>query len=171
MYWKDIGVSVDTVYANTYIANRIYGRPIFPLGQTYGGVNPSDILRFRDEAADYGATGYSFWDWQETQSSGWSELAAPLESLASTVTPNGSYPELGKGSKGDQVLWLQEHLASAYPEQEVTGLYGTQTTADVRAFQAAHGIPAGGAVESATWSALLTLPPVAVNWTGGGPTG
>jgi hypothetical protein len=171
MYWKDIGVSVDTVYANTYIANRIYGRPIFPLGQTYGGVNPSDILRFRDEAADYGATGYSFWDWQETQSSGWSELAAPLESLASTVTPNGSYPELGKGSKGDQVLWLQEHLASAYPEQEVTGLYGTQTTADVRAFQAAHGIPSGGAVESATWSALLTLPPVAVNWTGGGPTG
>ena len=38
MYWKDIGNSVDTVYANTYIANRIYGRPMFPLGQTYGGV-------------------------------------------------------------------------------------------------------------------------------------
>ena len=33
--------SVDTVYANTYIANRIYGRPIFPLGQTYGGVSSS----------------------------------------------------------------------------------------------------------------------------------
>ena len=171
MYWKDIGVSVDTVYANTYIANRIYGRPIFPLGQTYGGVSTSDILRFREEAADYGATGYSFWDWQETQPSGWSELATPLQSLASTVTPNGSYPELSKGSKGDQVLWLQEHLASAYPEQEVTGLYGSQTTANVRAFQAAHGIAAGGAVESATWSALLTLAPVAVNWTGGGPSG
>ncbi len=54
MYWKDIGVSVDTVYANTYIANRIYGRPIFPLGQTYGGVSSSDLLRFREEAADYG---------------------------------------------------------------------------------------------------------------------
>ena len=39
MYWHDIGVSVDTVYANTYIANRIYGRPIYPLGQTYGGVS------------------------------------------------------------------------------------------------------------------------------------
>ena len=34
MYWKDIGNSVDTVYADTYIDNRIYGRPIFPLGQT-----------------------------------------------------------------------------------------------------------------------------------------
>ena len=30
MYWHDIGNSIDTIYANTYIANRIYGRPIFP---------------------------------------------------------------------------------------------------------------------------------------------
>ncbi|MHB8235272.1 MAG: peptidoglycan-binding domain-containing protein [Solirubrobacteraceae bacterium] len=171
MYWKDIGVSVDTVYANTFINNRIYARPIFPLGQTYGGVSSSDVLRFREEASLYGATGYSFWDWQETPASGWRQLAAPLVSLASTVTPNGSYPELSKGSKGDQVLWLQEHLASAYPEQEVTGLYGAQTTANIRAFQTARGIPAGGVAESATWAALLTLPPVAVNWTGGGPKG
>jgi hypothetical protein len=171
MYWKDIGVSVDTVYANTFINNRIYARPIFPLGQTYGGVSSSDVLRFREEASLYGATGYSFWDWQETPASGWRQLAAPLGSLATTVTPNGSYPELSKGSKGDQVLWLQEHLASAYPEQEVTGLYGAQTTANIRAFQTAHAIPAGGVAESATWAALLALPPVAVNWTGGGPKG
>jgi Putative peptidoglycan binding domain len=171
MYWKDIGVSVDTVYANTFINNRIYARPIFPLGQTYGGVSSADVLRFREEAVLYGATGYSFWDWQETPESGWRQLAAPLTSLASTVTPNGSYPELSKGAKGDEVLWLQEHLASAYPTQEVTGLYGAQTAANVRAFQTAHGIAAGGVAESATWAALLTLPPVAVNWTGGGPSG
>src|SRR5204862_105841 len=66
MYWKAIGTSVDTVYANTYIANRIYGRPIFPLGQTYGAATPSDILRFRREVVIYGATGTSRWDWQET---------------------------------------------------------------------------------------------------------
>ena len=35
MYWKDIGNSVDTAYANTYISNRVYGRAIYPLGQTY----------------------------------------------------------------------------------------------------------------------------------------
>ena len=57
MYWHDIGVSVPHVYANTYISNRIYGRPIYPLGQTYGGASPSDILRFREEAVDYGSTG------------------------------------------------------------------------------------------------------------------
>jgi len=170
MYWKDIGTSVDTVYANTYIANRIYGRPIFPLGQTYGGVSSADVLRFRGEAVDYGATGVSFWDWQETPASGWSALAAPLAPLTS-VTPNTSSPTLGSGSKGDPVLWMQEHLASAIPAQETTGYFGSQTTANLRSFQSSHGIPASGKTDAATWAALLALPPVAVDWTGGGPSG
>jgi peptidoglycan hydrolase-like protein with peptidoglycan-binding domain len=170
MYWKDIGTSVDTVYANTYIANRIYGRPLFPLGQTYGGVSSSDLLRFREEAVDYGATGLSFWDWQETSSSGWGALTAALTPLSSVI-PNTSYPALGAASKGDQVLWMQEHLASAIPAQEITGYFGAQTTANLSAFQTAHGIPASGATNPATWQALLALPPVAVDWTGGGPTG
>jgi peptidoglycan hydrolase-like protein with peptidoglycan-binding domain len=169
MYWKAIGTSVDTVYANTYIANRVYGRPIFPLGQTYEGVSAADLLRFREEAVDYGATGVSFWDWQETAASGWSTLATPLAPLTS-VTPNTSYPELGARSKGDQVLWMQEHLASSIPTQETTGYLGTQTTANLKAFQAAHAIAASGVVETATWNALLALPPVAVDWTGAGPS-
>jgi hypothetical protein len=170
MYWHDIGTSVDTVYANTYIANRIYTRPIFPLGQTYGGVSNADLLRFREEAVDYGATGLSFWDWQETPSGGWSTLAAPLAPLTS-VTPNSEYPEVRSGRKGDQVLWLQEHLASAIASQEVTGSFGSQTTTNLESFQTAHGIPPTGVADPATWAALLALPPVAVNWTGGGPSG
>jgi peptidoglycan hydrolase-like protein with peptidoglycan-binding domain len=170
MYWKDIGVSVDTVYANTYIANRIYQRPIFPLGQTYGGISSSDLLRFREEAVDYGAPGWSFWDWQETSPSGWKTLAAPLAPL-STVTPNTSYPELSKGSRGDQVLWLQEHLATAIPSQETTGVFAGQTTTNLASFQTSHAIPATGVADAATWSALLALPPVEVHWTGKGPAG
>jgi peptidoglycan hydrolase-like protein with peptidoglycan-binding domain len=170
MYWKDIGQSVDTVYANTYIGNRIYERPIFPLGQTYGGVSSTELVRFREEAVDYGATGISFWDWQETKTSGWAALAAPLEPLSS-VTPNTSYPELRAGSKGDQVLWMQEHLASALPQQETTGVFAGQTLEDVESFQASHGISPSGVVEAATWTALLALPPVAVSWTGSGPKG
>jgi peptidoglycan hydrolase-like protein with peptidoglycan-binding domain len=170
MYWKDIGVSVDTIYANTYIANRIYGRPIFPLGQTYGGVSSSDVLRFREEATSYGATGLSFWDYQETPASGWTTLASPLAPLTS-VTPNASYPELSSGSKGDPALWLQEHLASAIPSQEVTGTFGAQTASNLSSFQSAHGIAPSGRADAATWQALLALPPVPVDWTGGGPTG
>jgi peptidoglycan hydrolase-like protein with peptidoglycan-binding domain len=170
MYWRDIGTSVDTVYANTYIGNRIYGRPIFPLGQTYGGVNAAEVLRFREEAIDYGATGYSFWDWQETPASDWTALSTALAPLTS-VTPNGSYPELAKGAKGDQVLWLQEHLATAIPAQEVTGTFATQTTGNLRSFQASHSLPVTGVAEAATWQALLALAPVPVDWTGGGPAG
>jgi peptidoglycan hydrolase-like protein with peptidoglycan-binding domain len=165
MYWKDIGQSVDTVYANTYIANRIYGRPVYPLGQTYGGVSAAELLRFREEAVDYGATGVSFWDWQETGASGWRTLASPLAPLTS-VTPNSEVPELHDGSKGDQVLWMQEHLASAIPTQETTGVFGAQTLANLEAFQTAHAIAASGVVEAATWAALLALPPIPVEWTG-----
>jgi peptidoglycan hydrolase-like protein with peptidoglycan-binding domain len=88
-----------------------------------------------------------------------------------SVIPNGSYPELGKGARGDQVLWLQEHLASAIPSQETTGLFGSQTTADLKSFQSAHGLPPSGVAEAATWTALLSLPPIPVDWTGGGPSG
>jgi peptidoglycan hydrolase-like protein with peptidoglycan-binding domain len=168
MYWKAIGQSVDTVYANTWIGNRVYGRPIFPLGQTYEAVAYSDLVRFREEAVLYGASGWSFWDWQETNATGWRGLTAPLAPL-STVAPNGEYPELHKGSKGDQVLWLQEHLASAVPAQETTGNFGSQTLANLSAFQAAHGIEASGVATPATWHALLALQPVEVNWTAGGP--
>jgi putative peptidoglycan binding protein len=170
MYWKDIGNSVDTVFANTYISNRVYGRAIFPLGQTYNHPSGTELLRFRAEAVDYGATGVSWWDWQETPASGWRALGEALTPL-STVTPNPSYSELEKGNKGDPVLWMQEHLASAIPGQETTGIFDATTSANLQAFQTAHGIPPSAKTDTATWVALLALPPVPVDWTGGGPSG
>ncbi len=73
---------VDTVYANTYISNRVYGRPIFPLGQTYSKPSAEELVRFREEAPLYGATGTSFWDFQETPASLWTALATPLAPLS-----------------------------------------------------------------------------------------
>jgi peptidoglycan hydrolase-like protein with peptidoglycan-binding domain len=170
MYWKDIGNSVDTVYANTFIANRVYGRPIFPLGQTYEKPSAEELVRFREEAPLYGATGVSFWDFQETPASLWSALATPLAPLT-TVTPNPSWSELSEGNKGDPVLWMQEHLAAAIPTQETTGIFNAATTANLEQFQSAHGIAPSGVTEAATWQALLALTPVAVDWTGAGPKG
>jgi peptidoglycan hydrolase-like protein with peptidoglycan-binding domain len=170
MYWKAIGNSVDTVYANTYISNRVYGRPIFPLGQTYESPSTADLLRFREEAPLYGATGISWWDFQETSASGWTALAAPLGALT-TVTPNPGYSELSQGSKGDPVLWMQEHLAAAIPSQATTGIFDAATTAALEQFQSAHGIAPTGRTEAATWQALLALAPVAVSWTGAEPKG
>jgi hypothetical protein len=170
MYWKDIGNSVDTVYANTYIANRVYGRPIYPLGQTYSHPSSEELVRFREEAVDYGATGISWWDWQETPAGEWTALAAPLAPLTSVI-PNPGYTELSQGSKGDPVLWMQEHLASAIPTQATTGVFDATTTTNLEQFQTAHAISPTGKTEAATWQALLALPPVAVSWTGSGPAG
>ena len=54
---------------------------------------------------------------------------------------------------------MQERLASAIPTQETTGVFGSETLANVEAFQTAHGIAASGIVEATTWAALLALPP------------
>lgn len=170
MYWKAIGNSVDTAYADTYSSNRIYGRAIFPLGQTYESPSSADLLRFREEAPLYGATGISWWDFQETAAAGWKALGAPLTALTA-VTPYAAWSELAQGSKGDPVLWMQEHLATAIPTQATTGIFDATTKTNLEQFQSAHGISPSGHTEAATWQALLALPPVSVNWTGGGPKG
>ncbi len=170
MYWKDIGTSVDTVYANTYIANRVYGRPIYPLGQTYNHPSSAELVRFREEALDYGASGISWWDWQETPAAAWTALATPLSPLTS-VTPNPGYTELAQGARGDPVLWMQEHLAGAISTQATSGIFDAATAANLKQFQSAHGIAPSGKTEAATWQTLLAVPPVAVDWTGGGPQG
>ncbi len=169
MYWHDIGTSVAQVYVNTYEQNLIYGRPILPLGQTYGGVGASEIVAFRSLASAYGAAGDSFWDWQETKASGWSSMVAPLDTALTVPQPELTSPLLKEGAKSDQVLWLQEHLAGAIPTQPTTGIFESQTAADVAQIQTEHGLPATGETDAATWGYILALPMVAVNWTAAGP--
>ena len=47
LYWKDIGTTVDTGYIHTWVWNRIYRRPIDPLGQVYSRPKAGQIRRFR----------------------------------------------------------------------------------------------------------------------------
>jgi peptidoglycan hydrolase-like protein with peptidoglycan-binding domain len=159
------------VYAHTYEENLIYGRPLAPLGQTYENPSSSDLVAFRSLAAAYGAHGLSWWDWQETSEGGWSALAAPLNTSLTVPNPELTSPLLSQGAKGDQVLWMQEHLATAIPAQTTSGIFDATTTSYLEQFQSAHGIGASGKTDPSTWAALLALPPVAVDWTGGGPAG
>jgi hypothetical protein len=170
MYWKAIETSVANVYAHTYEENLIYARPICPLGQTYENPPASQLIAFRSLAAPYGACGTSYWDWQETSSGGWAALAAPLVP-EHVPQPELTSPLLREGARGDQVLWLQEHLASAVPGQPTNGIFEATTTANLAQFQTAHGIPASGDTDPTTWAAVLALAPVAVHWTGSGPKG
>ena len=132
MYWKDIGNSVDTVYANTYIANRIYGARSYPLGQTYShpssrrtGALPRGGGRLRrDRHLLVGLAG--------NPRRGWTALAAPL-GAADERDPEPRLHRTGQGSRGDPVLWMQEHLASAIPGQATTGIFDASTDRQPRA--------------------------------------
>jgi hypothetical protein len=171
MYWKDIGTTVATVYADTFEQNLVYGRPICPLGQTFENPSATELVAFRSDAVPYSGCPASFWDWQETTATGWAALAAPLETAAAIPQPEATSPLLKEGAKGDQVLWLQEHLASAIPSQEVTGVFNAATQTNLESFQTSHGLPATGETDATTWGEVLALTPVAVDWTGSPPSG
>lgn len=162
-YWKDIGGTVDAISAHTLAHNRIYQTPIAPLGQTYDNPAAADLRRFRQLWAAYGAEGLSWWSWQATDAAHWKVLneAAP----AATVEPDPGYPALGKGAKGDEVIWLQEHLTQTYPTVTVTGKFDSATIAAIQALQTANGIPVTGTTDASTWQVALKLPFVAVDWT------
>jgi peptidoglycan hydrolase-like protein with peptidoglycan-binding domain len=166
MYWKDIGTSVAGIFAATYEQNLIYERPIEPLGQTYESPSNSEMVAFRSLAGAYGASGLSWWDWQETTSTGWKALTEPLNPELEVPSPEDTAPLLKEGASGDQVLWMQEHLATAVSAQEITGIFNATTVANLKSFQSTHGLPATGETDSSTWGDLLALAPVAVTWTG-----
>jgi Putative peptidoglycan binding domain len=165
MYWQAIGASIDGVFARTFVDNRLYGRPIVPVGQAFGRPAPGAIARFRALTVAYGAPGISWWDWAwAAQSALWGPLSALLHAPPHFRGPDESWPVLAWGSRGDPVVWLQEHLARDYPSQGITGLFAGQTRADLAAFQARRGLDPTGRTDAATWRALLRLEPVAVAW-------
>jgi hypothetical protein len=172
MYWKDIGTSVDNVYAHTYKYNQPYQRTIAPLGETAGHPPAGQIERFRQLSRVYGAPNVSWWDWQESSTGDWTALSRPIGSLAG-YHPNTSLPTLsvrsqGGLSSGDLVVWAQQHLYKAGYHIGIDGGFGNQTKRAVQQFQSAHRLSATGIVDTATWQALLRYPPVNVTWTSKG---
>ncbi len=167
MYWRAIGTSVRAVYEHTFLFNRLWDRPLYPLGQTYGGANRREVLRFRRFAESYGGLAASWWDWQETSPTGWSALGATLAGPVFGYRPVTSHPVLKRGSRGDLVVWAQSHLrAAGQPQLPVTGIFGKQTRAAVRAFQEAQGLAVDGVIGTTTWRSLLDFDPVRPLWAG-----
>jgi len=167
MYWKAIGTSVRAVFEHTYLFNRLWGHPIYPLGQTYDRPGRKSILRFRRFAENYGGLQPSWWDWQETNGRGWGALGATIAGPVIGYRPVVSHPVLKRRSRGDLVVWAQEHLRAAGQVQlPVTGIFGRLTSAAVRAFQTDQGLPADGVIGMTTWRALLAFDPVRPRWSG-----
>jgi hypothetical protein len=167
MYWRAIGTSVRAVYEHTFLFNRLWDHPLYPLGQTYGGAGRREILRFRRFAQSYGGQASSWWDWQETTTAGWGALGAAIDGPVFGYRPVVSHPLLKRGSSGDLVVWAQAHLrAAGEPQLPVTGIFGRQTRAAVRTFQAGAGLPVDGKIGTDTWRSLLDFDPVRPRWAG-----
>src|SRR5436190_5246833 len=168
MYWKAIGVSVDRIYQHTYTYNEIWGRPIAPLGQTYMAPPRSDLLRFRDMASAYRAPGLSWWSWQATTSSGWSALGVDRAPVNAAHGPTPVAPTLARGSKGDMVVWAQEHLLAAHKNVKVNGVFDTRTLNAVKSFQRGQRLSVTGRVDVPTWRKLLARAAAKVAWSASG---
>jgi putative peptidoglycan binding protein len=150
------------VSAKTWAHNRLYGAPIAPLGQTYQSPAPSELQRFRQVWASYGVGGLSWWSWQASPEYAWSTLAAPAPAPVALADPG--WPVLAVKSKGDEVIWLQQHLASVTPTLPITGTFGPDTAQALAAFQAARGLPPTAETDPVTWQAVLALPVTPVDW-------
>ena len=139
VYWKDIGGTVDAVSGHTLAHNRIYGVPIAPIGQTYDDPPPEDVARFRSLWAAYGSAGLSWWSWQATGEDEWARLALPVAPPA-IPPPDPGWPALAAGNKGDQVVWLQQHLALVRPECDCNCHLRAATDTALRNFQASRNL-------------------------------
>jgi Putative peptidoglycan binding domain len=167
MYWKAIGTSVRGVYEHTYLFNRIWGHPLYPLGQTYMQPGRKEILRFRRFAESYGGQEVSWWAWHETNGRTWNALGADLVGPVFGYRPIATHPVLKRGSRGDVVVWAQMHLRGAGQSRlPITGVYGRLTAAAVRSFQRTRALRADGVIGQSTWRALLGFEPVRPLWAG-----
>ncbi len=153
IYWRDIGDSVATSVKHTWRENRIYGRPIHPIGQTYQSPSVADILAFRRLAASYKAPGYSWWVWSTTSEKIWTALGRALPAISAPQDPG--WPLLRSGAKGDSVVRAQQLLASAGAKKlKANGIFGAATVAAVKAFQATNKLTVDGHLGAATWAKL-----------------
>jgi hypothetical protein len=141
----------------------VYGAPIAPLGQTYQRPTGTELQRFRQVWSSYGAGGLSWWDWQETTNAGFATLGGAAPAPVTLGDPG--WPTLAKGNKGDQVVWLQQHLRSRTAGLPITGAFDSATVAAVQALQAERGYTVTGEMDPVTWQAALSLAVTPVDWT------
>jgi hypothetical protein len=159
IYWKAFRVDAGRATDRTYRWNALYGAPIMPIGGTFLGERPADLLTFRCRVAAYGSSGASYWSWQDTRAAQWLVLGAATECPAPALRPL-PYPTLSRGSRGDPVVWLQARLRVWGLPVGRDGAFGAETRAAVRAFQREQGLPVTGRADPATWR-LLLQPPLA----------
>ena len=110
MYWKAIGTSVRAVFEHTYLFNRLWGDPIYPLGQTYGGAGRKSVQRFRRFSVSYDGLAAELVGLAGDDGRGLAGGRHRDQQPGLRLPTGRSPPVLKRGSRGDLVVWAQEHL-------------------------------------------------------------
>jgi hypothetical protein len=155
MYNWIFPTTVAKVFDHTYRYNKIYQRPIHPLGQTYNGVTYAQAKAFRRYVKRYRAKGYSWWVWHETRAKTWRALSVPLGRVP--AKPALPYPLLKQGYKSDMVRWCKLKLNADGAALSTSLSFDAKMTAAVLAFQAKRGLPKTGQIDAATWPVLQSV--------------
>lgn len=66
-----------------------------------------------------------------------------------------TWPTIGSGATGPDVFTIQHLLTHHGHPTDVDGIFGTDTEAQVEAFQSANGLSPTGSVSAATWPVLV----------------
>lgn len=162
VYWHTIGDRVGESLEITWEQNSIYKRRIFPTGQTWDGPPKRDLLAFRKFMINY-RTSPSWWSWQETDRSEWAALGKKVKRVRN-YRPYDGKVVLDTGDRGDQVVWLQQHLIALGSRMQPTGIFNRATRRAVRRFQRNRGLEVDGVVGPQTWKRLMRHRPVRVRW-------
>lgn len=165
VYWDTIGDSVREAIDITWLQNDLYDRPIYPVGQTYLNPRSKELTTFRRYMQNYGVAP-SWWSWQETNKSEWKVLGRSLPGPYPNYREVTQHPVAKRGSRGDQVVWLQQHLNGAGNKVRVSGIFGKKTYQALKAFQGKRELEADGVAGTRTWNRLLKVTPVRVRWSG-----
>ncbi|MCU0314808.1 MAG: peptidoglycan-binding protein [Solirubrobacteraceae bacterium] len=158
VYWKDIGDRVDRSLERTMRLNRVYARPIHPIGQLYQAPATADVVRFGRLATAYAAPGVSWWEWTFAPARLWNALPRTLPASAPTAAPDPGWPLLARGARGDLVRRAQDLLRAKRLPAPRSARMDAATIAALKGFQASRGLTPTGTTDAATWPALLGLP-------------
>jgi hypothetical protein len=152
----------SAAFAAAIPANALYGRPIAPVGQLFGGASPAEVGSFLTEARIASPVhGFSLFDLEEAQPA---ELAALLAQPVPAIARTFTLPTVSPGADGDEVLWAQEHLNGTGARLPVGGFYGARTARAVASFQRRHRLTPDGILGPSTWRALLKVRPRIPSW-------
>lgn len=157
----DYGIAVQVVqYYISVIGYFNDAVPVIAVDGAYGNVTENAVKQFQQQ---YGLEVNGVVD-----APTWSKMQEIYKGLIDSL-PEGFYNGrarlypgyfLKKGSESDDVRALQTYLSTistiypSIPTVKVTGYFGDQTEAAVRAFQKLFGIPVTGSVGPVTWGKL-----------------